>query len=75
MGSKAALWQLDSHSNGMEKAFCCLASNARDFARFGKLYKNHGEWNGKQILDSSFVALSLKPSGSKKVQNMATGGG
>ena len=61
MGSKAALWQLDSHSNGMEKAFCCLASNARDFARFGKLYKNYGKWNGKQILDSSFVALSLKP--------------
>ena len=61
MGLKAALWQLDSHSNGMEKAFCCLASNARDFARFGKLYKNHGKWNGKQILDSSFVALSLKP--------------
>ena len=61
LGSKAALWQLDSHSNGMEKAFCCLASNARDFARFGKLYKNHGKWNGKQILDSSFVALSLKP--------------
>ena len=61
LGSKAALWQLDSNLNGMEKAFCCLASNARDFARFGKLYKDHGKWNGKQILDSSFVALSLKP--------------
>ena len=61
MGSKAALWQLDSDANGMEKAFCCLASNAKDFARFGKLYKNYGKWDGKQILDSSFVALSLKP--------------
>ena len=35
-----ALWQLDSDESGMEKAFCCLASNARDFARFGKLFKN-----------------------------------
>lgn len=61
IGAKGALWQLDSNTNGMEKAFCCLASNAQDFARIGKLYKNHGKWNGKQILDSSFVALSLKP--------------
>ena len=45
----------------MEKAYCCLASNARDFARFGKLYKDHGRWNGKQILDSTFIAKSLKP--------------
>ncbi|MGA0373187.1 MAG: serine hydrolase domain-containing protein [Flavobacteriaceae bacterium] len=58
---KTALWQLDSAEKGMEKAFCCFATNARDFARFGKLYKNHGRWNGTQLLDSSFVARSLKP--------------
>lgn len=58
---QTALWQLDSVEEGMEKAFCCLASNARDFARFGKLYKNHGRWNGTQLLDSSFVALSVQP--------------
>ena len=56
-----ALWQLDSDESGMEKAFCCLASNARDFARFGKLFKNNGQWDGQQLLDSSFVALTLKP--------------
>ena len=59
--NQTALWQLDSEENGMEKAFCCLAVNARDFARFGKLYKNFGFWNGTQLLDSSFVALSIKP--------------
>lgn len=58
---KTALWQLDSEEKGMEKAFCCLATNARDFARIGKLYKNHGRWNGAQLLDSSFVELSVKP--------------
>ena len=56
-----ALWQLDSEESGMEKAYCCIASNARDFARFGKLYKNHGKWNGTQILDSAYVALSTRP--------------
>ena len=56
-----AFWQLDSENGGLEKAFCCLASNARDFARFGKLYKDFGKWKGKQLLDSSFVVKSITP--------------
>ncbi len=55
------LWQVDSEGHDLVKAYCCIASNARDFARYGKLYKDHGKWNGKQILDSTFVAKSLKP--------------
>jgi CubicO group peptidase (beta-lactamase class C family) len=55
-----ALWQTD-HENGLVKAYCCIASNARDFARFGKLYKQYGKWNGQQILDSVFVAKSTQP--------------
>ena len=55
MGSKhPALWNTDKEG-GDEKAFCCLNSNARDFARIGKLYMNYGNWNGNQILDSSYV--------------------
>lgn len=56
-----ALWQLDSEDSGMEKAYCCIASNARNFARFGKLYKDYGKWNGKKLLDSSYVARSIQP--------------
>ena len=56
-----ALWQLDSEESGLEKAYCCIASNARDFARLGKLYRDHGKWNGKQLLDSTFVATSVQP--------------
>jgi len=56
-----ALWQLDSRESGMEKAYCCIASNARDFGRFGKLYENKGNWNGKQLLDSAFVTKSTSP--------------
>jgi CubicO group peptidase (beta-lactamase class C family) len=55
------LWQVDSKSHDLVKAYCCIASNAKDFARFGKLYKDHGKWQGKQLLDSTFVAKSLKP--------------
>lgn len=56
-----ALWQIDSEANDMVKAYCCIASNAKDFARFGKLYKDHGKWKGKQLLDSTFVAKSIQP--------------
>ncbi len=56
-----ALWQIDDDENRLVKAYCCIASNARDFARFGKLYKDFGKWNGKKLLDSSFVAGSITP--------------
>ncbi len=59
--SENALWQIDGSENGVEKAFCCFASNARDFARFGKLIKDNGKWGSKRILDSSFVKLATNP--------------
>ncbi|MCK5824993.1 MAG: serine hydrolase [Ichthyobacteriaceae bacterium] len=55
-----AYWMLDKQ-NGMEKAFCCFNSNARDFARFGKLWLNKGKWNGKQLISEDFVNLSINP--------------
>lgn len=54
-----ALWQLDDDEHQLAKAYCCIASNARDFARFGKLYSNYGSWKGKRLIDSSFVATSI----------------
>lgn len=56
-----ALWQLDDDANNLAKTYCCIASNARDFARFGKLYKDGGLWNGQQLLPTDFVAKSIKP--------------
>ena len=55
-----ALWQTDT-AGGIVKAYCCVASTARDFARFGKLYKQYGKWNGTQLIDSAFVAKSTAP--------------
>lgn len=58
---QSALWQVDDADHRLAKTYCCISSNARDFAKFGKLYKNHGEWNGKQLLDADFVAKSIHP--------------
>lgn len=38
-----AYWSLD-HKDGLEKAYCCFNSNARDFARIGQLYLDYGQW-------------------------------
>ncbi len=55
MGAKhPALWSTDT-KGGDVKGFCCINSNARDFARIGKLYLNYGKWNGVHILDSTYV--------------------
>lgn len=49
-----AKWTLDKEG-GMEKPYCCFNSNARDFARLGKLYLNDGMWNGAQIVPEYYV--------------------
>jgi CubicO group peptidase (beta-lactamase class C family) len=56
-----AFWSLDQ-KDGMEKAYCCVYSNARDFARIGKLYMDNGYWNGKILIDSTYIAESLSAS-------------
>ena len=53
-------WSLD-HANGEEKAYCCFYSNARDFARYGKLYLDSGEWKGQQIISKNYIRESLTP--------------
>ncbi|KAF2518927.1 serine hydrolase [Flavobacterium salilacus subsp. salilacus] len=55
-----ALWQTDD-PDGIEKAYCCIASNARDFSRFGKLFEHSGNWNGKQLLESTSVQKMISP--------------
>ena len=36
-----------------------LKMRALDFAKFGQLYKNNGTWNGKQILDKTWIQKSF----------------
>ncbi|WP_299250413.1 serine hydrolase [uncultured Cytophaga sp.] len=59
MGSSKATWSLD-HNDGLEKAFCCIYATAKDFARLGNLYLHKGNWNGTQLIDSSYIIQSTK---------------
>ena len=55
-----ALWNLDK-KNGREKAYCCFYSNARDFAKVGKLYRQNGMYNEEQLLPESYILASKNP--------------
>jgi CubicO group peptidase (beta-lactamase class C family) len=53
--SQDALWCLDKE-NGMEKAYCCFNTNARDFARFGQLVLNNGIWDNEVIVSEDYIS-------------------
>ena len=55
-----ALWNLDSE-DGMEKAYCCFNTNVRDFARFGQLVLNNGNWNGEQLVSEEYIKDATTP--------------
>lgn len=61
MGAEAdALWLLDGNKQH-EKAFCCFNGVAHDYARFGQLVLNNGNWNGKQIVSESYIKAATTP--------------
>lgn len=53
-----AKWAKDK--NGHTKPYCCLHAKARDYAKFGRLYLNKGNWNGKQLLNQEWIENTLK---------------
>lgn len=55
-----ALWCLD-HKDGMEKAYCCFNSNARDFARWGQLMLNRGKWGDQQLISETYLDETTTP--------------
>ncbi len=55
--SSPAYWLVDS--TGMEVAFAGLVMTARDYAKFGELYRNGGRWRGQQVVPASWVEASL----------------
>lgn len=65
-----ATWSTDEL--GMEKTFCCIHSNSRDFAKLGQLLLNKGEYNDLQILNPKFVEEMMTPT---KLSNKAYGMG
>jgi CubicO group peptidase (beta-lactamase class C family) len=69
MGAEAdALWLLDGNKKH-EKAFCCFNGVAHDYARFGQLVLNNGNWNGKQIVSTSYIKEATQPASYLKDPN------
>jgi len=57
-------WSLDSEGSGFEKMEAGLNARAIDFAKFGRLFLNNGNWDGEQVIPTEWVAEStgLDPS-------------
>lgn len=54
-----ALWTINEE--GREKAYCCFYSNARDFAKVGKLLLDSGRAGSEQIIPADYLQKMLKP--------------
>lgn len=55
-----ASWSLDER--GFEKMESGINARAIDFARFGRLFLNNGNWQGTQVLPAEWVAEATQPS-------------
>jgi CubicO group peptidase (beta-lactamase class C family) len=54
-----AEWSTDE--TGMEKTYCCIHSNSRDFAKLGQLFLDNGKVGDKQILNLNFIEKMRTP--------------
>ncbi len=52
-----ANWSTDK--NEIEKAFCCINAAAIDYAKFGRLMLNRGNWDGEQLVSEKWIDQSL----------------
>ncbi|BFM17999.1 hypothetical protein R50073_41820 [Maricurvus nonylphenolicus] len=53
----SGLWHTDA--NGNELVFCCISTNARNYAKFGQLLMQQGIWQEKTLIFSDFVKRML----------------
>lgn len=56
-----ATWHTDDQ--GMELVFCCINTNARNFAKLGQLMLQNGVWDGKQVVPEAFIKKMIQPDG------------
>ena len=52
-------WSVDE--SGMEKTYCCIHSNARDFAKLGQLFLDDGKVGNEQVLNLDFIEQMRTP--------------
>lgn len=54
-------WSIDSETSGFEKMEAGLNARPIDFAKFGQLYLDKGNWNGVQVIPEKWVTESTQP--------------
>ena len=56
-------WAMDSQESGFEKMEAGLNARAIDFAKFGRLVLNDGDWDGDQVVPADWIreSTSLDP--------------
>jgi len=54
-----ALWHTDGE--GMELVYCCISSNARNFAKLGMLMLQQGKWGEHEIISGDFINRITTP--------------
>ena len=50
----------NSDSKGRTTSYAGLQATARELAKFGFLYQNHGAWDGKQIVPGSWIDFTTR---------------
>ena len=54
-----AYWTTDEI--GVEKTFCCIHSNSRDFAKLGQLMLNDGKVDSLQVINKNYIQKMITP--------------
>ena len=57
----AGSWSVNGDKNGLEKMESGINSRAIDFAKFGRLMLNEGQWEGRQIVSPGWVQRATQP--------------
>lgn len=64
IGMHSAVVEVDQVGNYIGSSYAWATT--RDWAKFGLLYLHEGNWNGEQVLDSSFVKYAATPTNSSE---------
>ena len=54
-------WSTDSVESDFEKMETGVNARAVDFAKFGQLFLNNGQWQGEQVISAAWVAEATQP--------------
>jgi CubicO group peptidase (beta-lactamase class C family) len=59
-------WSLESTSSGFEKIESGVNARARDFAKFGMLFAQEGNWEDEQLISRGWVEESTRADNARR---------